>query len=344
MAQIIQPGDAEAASFNDDSSPDARLTAGLKVSVNAQVLPESSLDWYYRVLQLCGSIQGELKSAEVWLRFQALQGEPKDRIWAGLSRVRIHIVDPRPYRKSFDKIVARIIPFKDPSNFLRERLAANDPWAVWLAKEGQFFMADQILRDSVGARVYSISKFVSEFPIRMQENESRLDDTILELNQFGQDAKPLVRKASAWAAKSAATFHQALDCFLSVAAETAVYESDIIRKRMKSRVLDSHAFDKGDQKHLELLEKARGNILDNLREPTMPGEGYVNGEVANPYSHADSKDSYLIQGADIAAGIASKLLETKNLVVVVQSFEYVTYNGHRFSVSDAEEHLRRMGS
>jgi hypothetical protein len=343
VAHIIQPGEAEAASFNDDSSPDARLTAGLKVSINAQVIPESSLDWYFRVLQLCGSIRGELKSAEVWQRFDALRGDSKDRIWAGLSKVHIHIVDPRPYRRSFDKIVERIIPFKDPSNFLRERLAAKDPWAIWLSEQGQFFMADQILRDSVGARVYSISKFVSEFPTRVQENESRLDDTILELNQFGQDAKPLVRKASAWSAKSAATFHQALDCFLSVDAETAVYESDIIRKRMKSRVLDSHTFDKGDQKHLDLLEKARGNILDNLREPTMPGEEYVNGDVANPYCQADSKDSYLIQAADIAAGIASKLLETQNLVFVVQSFEYVTYNGHRFSVSDAEEYLRRTG-
>ena len=49
-----------------------------------------------------------------------------------------------------------------------------------------------------------------------------------------------------------------------------------------------------------------------------------------------------MQAADVAAGIASKLLETENLVAVVKSFEYVTYNGRRLSVSDAEEETRRM--
>jgi hypothetical protein len=62
---VILPGRADAASFNDDSSPDTRQTAGQKVSVNAQVIPENSLAWYYQILQLCPFIKGELKSADV---------------------------------------------------------------------------------------------------------------------------------------------------------------------------------------------------------------------------------------------------------------------------------------
>ena len=110
---------------------------------------------------------------------------------------------------------------------------------------------------------------------------------------------------------------------------------------MRARVLDTHAFDKGDQKHLELLEKARGNILENLSEPVFLGLAIQTGSAAKPYTQTDSRDSYLVQAADVAAGIASKLLETQNLVTVVTNFEYTTYNGQRLSVSDAEEVIRR---
>ena len=89
-------------SFNDDSSPHTQATAGLKVSVNAQVLPENSLDWYYRILLLCQNATGEVKSTEVWPSFQAISGENKDRIWNGLSKVRIHMADPRPYAKDYE--------------------------------------------------------------------------------------------------------------------------------------------------------------------------------------------------------------------------------------------------
>jgi len=87
---------------------------------------------------------------------------------------------------------------------------------------------------------------------------------------------------------------------------------------------------------LELLESARENILKNLSEP------YEFQLEAKPYSQTDCKDSFQVQAADIAAGIASKILETLNLVAVVSSFEYVTYNGRRLSVNEAEEELRLL--
>jgi hypothetical protein len=363
VARIIQPG-PEAASFNDDSSPDTRLTSGQKLSVNAQVVPESALDWFYRVLQLCESIPGELKSANVWERFRTLRGENKAHIWTGLSKVQIHIVDPRPYRKTFDEILKEIIPVDDPTAFLRQQLAAKAPFAIWLSMKSQVFTAERILDDSMASRVHSVSKFPYEgpvpttedirralnlndkpLPIRREEIGQDGGDQVLSLSAFGPDMKPLVRKVSAWSAKSAATFHEALDCFVNSDEEMRWFPNEIIRKRMKTRVLDTHTFDKGDQKHLDLLESARGTILKNLGELEM-GDDFEQGSEAKtetrPYSQTDSKDSYLVQAADIAAGIASKLLETENLVAVVKSFEYVTYNGRRLSVSEAEEETRRM--
>lgn len=335
MSSVIPPGNANARSFNDDSSPDSRLTADLKVSVNAQVLPGSSLDWYYRILQLCASVRGELKSAEVWPRFQAVQGQNRDLIWAGLSRVRIHIVDPRPYRSRFNHILRGVLKVDNPSVFLRERVASKEPFAVWLSQQGQIFTADRILSDSVGARVHSVSRFVSDQPFLLGDDG---DDEIqvLRLSDFGLEIKPLVRKVSVWAAKSAAVFHEALDAFTEVDPETALYSNYLIRARMKARVLDTHTFDSGDQRQINLLERARTTILENLKEfsyrmaPTEP----------KPYVQLGSTDSYLIQAADIAAGIVGRMLETQTLAAVVGAFEYVTYNGRRLSISDAEELMR----
>lgn len=338
MPTIIQPGDQDSASFNDDSSPDTRLTSAQKLSVNAQVLPESSLDWYYQILQLCESIPGEVKSADVWLRFQSIHGISRDRVWTGLSKVRIHIVDPRPYRKSFDEVLRTMLPAQNPASFLQQQVAAKNPQAIWLSNMTQILTAERILYDSIGARVHSLSRFMNDGLLTIVGDTESGDDQVLDLSDFGADVKPLVRKVSAWAAKSAATFHEALDCFLEFDEEIRLFPSQIIRKRMRSRILKTHTFDKGDQKQLELLESARGNILRYLTDPGKLGGGAG----TKPYSQTDSKDSYLVQAADIAAGIASRILETQNLVAVVSLFEYVTYNGRRVSVSDAEEELRQF--
>jgi hypothetical protein len=341
VATIIQPGDSDTASFNDDSSPDTRQTAGQKLSVNAQVAPESQLDWYYQVLQLCESIPGELKSADVWLRFQALRGEDKARIWGGLSKVRIHIVDPRPYRKSLEEILRTVLPYNNPITFLQQQAAAKVPWAIWLSEKGQVYTAERIISDSMGARVHRLSRFLNDvLTMPLGGDSESVEDPILALSNFGRDARPLVRKASVWAAKSAATFHEAMDSFLEFDETFRYFPNEIIRKRMRSRVLKTHTFDQGGQTHLELLETARGNILKKLAEP-----GRLEfGAPAKPYLQTDSKNSFLVQAADIAAGIASKIVETQNLVAVVSAFEYVTYNGRRISANDAEEEMRQMRS
>ena len=119
------------------------------------------------------------------------------------------------------------------------------------------------------------------------------------------------------------------------------FQTDIIKKRMKACILNTHVLDEGNQKQVDLLERARGNILTNLTEPVPDESAFETRIETTPYSQVKSTDSFLVQAADIAAGIASKLLETQGLVAVVGSFEYVTYNGRRLSITDAEEETRR---
>jgi hypothetical protein len=109
---------------------------------------------------------------------------------------------------------------------------------------------------------------------------------------------------------------------------------------MESRVLQTHAFDKGDCQQISLLENARKEILQTLRG----FDSLMNIREIKPYSQVDSSQSYFIQAADIAAGIATRILETDNLEGLVTRFSYVTYNGRRMSMADAEEEVRRLRS
>jgi hypothetical protein len=56
----------------------------------------------------------------------------------------------------------------------------------------------------------------------------------------------------------------------------------------------------------------------------------------------ESKESFYIQAADIAAGIASHIYASEGLIGVVERFEYVTYNGVRLSRSDAEQEVKKV--
>src|SRR6266404_6176796 len=105
IIDVLHGGTHEPSSFNDDSSPHTHLTAGLKVSIDAQVSPGNSLDWYYQLVTMFPNIPAEveLKSKSVLPKFNSLTREQREEIWRrGLSRVRIHIVDPRPYKASID--------------------------------------------------------------------------------------------------------------------------------------------------------------------------------------------------------------------------------------------------
>jgi len=92
---IIFTGSNDAVSFTDEGSPDTRIT-GDKVCINGQVNRDLSLDWYYKIIQFFPDVQGELKSKEVEERFRNFPATTQSVIWAGLGRVKIHIVDPGP--------------------------------------------------------------------------------------------------------------------------------------------------------------------------------------------------------------------------------------------------------
>ena len=169
-------------------------------------------------------------------------------------------------------------------------------------------------------------------------NTKRHPDPV-DIDDFGPETRSLIRSVTGWAAKSAATFDSALQCVQDMEDETASYRfspEGLIRRRMESRILKTHAFDEGNHRHVDLLETARSFILKTLAAPDF----FYRFEAPPRYRQIKSHESPFIQAADVAAGFATRLMETDGLIGVVSRFEYVTYNGVRSSRSDAEERMR----
>jgi hypothetical protein len=337
---IIGFDKSQAVSFNDDTSPDTRATARQRVSINAQVIRERSLHWFEHLRGCCPDVSGEIKSVLAWNALQALPAEGRSNVWSGLSKVRIHVVDPRPYVDKTNALIRRVMDRRDAPEILRQRRFEGDPWATWLTDELTKFTARSILQDSTAARVHLLGQSLKPaFFIGSRFTKDTAKSDVVDVEDFGRDTKPMIRTATAWAAKSAAAFQDAIDCWDDLEEKMAVlrfFPQAMIRKRMESRVLDGHAFDDGNKTQIDLLETVRTRMLTGLA--TNQFSRYL--RKPSLYERFDSRNCLPIQAADIAAGIAVKIFDTTNFVGLVSHFEYVTLNGQRLSIADAGEAQR----
>lgn len=338
-------GNEEAISFTDGSSPDTRAT-GTKVCIEAQVNRDLSLDWYYRVIQLFPDVQGELKSNEVAERFHNFPPETRTAIWRGLRRVRIHIVDPRPHQHRLNNILRKIWKNIQAPNLLAQALREDSSQAKQIAATMRDMVADSILRDSTAVRVQHLARAYKD-PFGANE----IDDTVkhyfarrdsasrrfISTNEF-RHPKSLIHDTASWSAKSSAAFHSVLDTEMDCGEERFA-DGSFVRRKMAKELLSVHAFDEGNQRHLDLLEQKRRELLEELEEPDY---FYGLRPELRGIVPAESRQSFYVQAADIAAGIASHIFVSGGLIDVIERFEYVTYNGLRISRADAEEEMRML--
>lgn len=350
---IIFDGSGEAISFNDEGSPHSHSTGRTKVFINAQVDRGVPLDWFQKLLAFFPDISGELKSAVVVAKFKDLPIGTRDRIWHSLHRVRIHIVDPRPHYRQIDHIIRR--SWKDDSApaRLREMAAEGSPTAHFVLAKRRELVANSILRDSTAARVQWLGRALSDplFAVDLPEplsflGRSRRESArLVTLEDFRRSGeRDVVRNVASWAAKAAAAFHATLDAARSPDEDDVMtYRFDFghsMRRRMSQTLLPQHAFDKGNRPHIDLLEQSRQSMIDEL----SANDHFYRVIGSRPgFVELESKESYYVQAADIAAGIASDVYASRKLIGVVERFEYVTFNGERVSRADAEEWMRNGG-
>jgi len=345
---IIFDGNGEAVSFNDDSSPRTDQTGGTKVSINAQVDRGVSLDWFFKLLALFPDFPEELKSAIVVAKFKDLPSETRDAVWRSLSRVRIHIVDPRPHYREMENSLRDAWRMDNAPDVLRQMERDSAPGAREIRTMMREMVADWLLRDSAPIRVQGLARAMSN-PVALAAPDELSPffggrsepEPLVDVTDFGRPGdRHLVGSVASWSAKASAAFHAALDVVTEPSeSDMMMYRFDfgrLVCGRMLQELLPMHAFDKGNEAQIRLLENTRHAVLDGLtandhfyrviRQPSFP--------------ELESKESYYIQGADFAAGIAADLYTKEKLIGVVSRFEYVTYNGVRLSRADAEETMR----
>ena len=123
---LIIPGHLGAVSFNDVGSPVTTTTSSLKVHIDAQVVRTEDLNWYYKLIQLCPDIQGELKSHIVCERFYDLPFMTRAAIWTTLGKVLIHVVDPRPYKFTIYSHLRTVLKRDDAPEYIRRKSSDGD--------------------------------------------------------------------------------------------------------------------------------------------------------------------------------------------------------------------------
>jgi hypothetical protein len=347
---LIFTGNDDAISFTDEGSPDSRIT-GEKVCVNGQVDRGLSLDWYYKTIQFFPDVQGELKSKEVAERLKNFPASTQTVIWAGMARVKIHIVDPRSHRHRINNMLRSVWKNDQAPRLLAEGERQGLPYAKYFSARLREMVADSILQDSTAVRVQSLGRVLLD-PIGLGEppeslrpffrGSRRLFQPLISTDDF-QKPKSLIRDVTSWSAKSSAAFHAALDAALTLDedafAMTRFGDGDFFRRKMAAQLLPVHAFDDGNQKQLDLLDDKRNALF---RELTAHDHVYGFMRKRPGIVAVESRESLYVQAADIAAGIASQIYGTHGLIGVLEKFEYVTYNGVRVSRSDAEEEMRKL--
>lgn len=342
---ILKSGSHNAASFTDETSPDTRTTRRRNVSIHATVIPDKRHDWYYEFLRLFPNIHEELKSSQALKSYKDLPRDKRHLIWNTLKEVHIHVSDPLDIQAGFERAAEKATGRPDAMALLRQRAYEGDEVSKQLLGFVNDSTAKLVIRSGLSRTVkrfvrhyepyWSLRRFV-------KHDEFDWDDSDIDLSSLkSSNPGSVVRNAVTYTSKSAAAFSDAMDAFL----EPDTYHSAYVMRRKMNRALQaSHAFDMGNERAIEWIEDERENVAREIMLRSDYGYDYYGDfgrEIPlSPLQSINSGESFFIQAADIAAGLARYLYEINGILGITIHFDYVTFNGRRVSRDDATEIMR----
>ena len=333
---ILTAGSPDALSFTDDTS---LPNAGAKVSIHAQVIRELPLDWYYALLQRTPSHASELKSTVIVEVFFALPDFERRRVLSTMKTVRIHVNDPRLYTHDVDELLSDIVPGGDVPGFIKRLNRAQQGVAE---NERRKMIARRMLRDAPSQQIrlkHLLWEYQSGLRISTWHREPLIDDELMpyfeekppkefDFVPFERSRKNAVNVLSAFLSKSESVFCEALDG-IDQFIEKGTQSPMLVAFQLSRILSESHAFDKGDAQEVQWIDGERHDVLGRIDHhrmfPVQPA----------PLPEVDSRNSFLVQAADFAAGIAREIWSRNSLPHLVDKFDYVTYNGRRIPESEA---------
>src|SRR5207244_783920 len=98
--------------------------------------------------------------------------EEQNRVWKGLSKVRIHIVDPHHYQESADNILRSATKRHDAPELLRQWAQEGRPFAKPFLDILRRHTAKRIVEDSAAGRAHSLAFYLTDTPFAGSEQDA----------------------------------------------------------------------------------------------------------------------------------------------------------------------------
>lgn len=318
-----------AVSFTDETHRINKEKTSRRIWTHAQISNRDSVLWFHELRTLYPEIEGELKSFNIVKDFDKMQRNLKFRVASGVRKARIHIVDTLAYEAREKQIFREIYKCDNYEKFIQNLPDKNQAKKIILMMEEG--IAERIIFDSPAQRLerkIQATRYLGYGYYTSQANERHRKRLSTDLEPFKKGSKKIYDTASKYVSKSSSIFSDALDFtergFCGGEYETRQQVGDILNV--------SHAFDEGDNQSIQWLEEQREYFIEGVVYNAF-------GNNAKLYGNVDSKLSFRVQAADIAAGIAQKKYDENGLESVFECFDYITFNGERINEINIRERL-----
>ena len=287
----------------------------------------------------------EIKSSRILEEFHNLPTDFKGRIWVGMKKVIINIVDSLSYQLDYRKILANVYKHDRAYELLSLHANEGDEFAKDILKRMDETICEWVIRDSPPERLkemlrprhdtYSLAFYMNGQPT------SRYDVEV-DLTPFKKKTSSMAGKAVKYASKSGSVFNPAID---KVNPMMRYQPDSWMHYEVKQTLRHSHAFDRGDNKSIEWIDSQRrkiGGSGPGYHDYVFDYGSWEASESFEDFSYGKlhsiaSEASSFTQAADIAAGFARQDYERYGIAAVAGRFEYVTINGERITQNNAEE-------
>ena len=209
----------------------------------------------------------------------------------------------------------------------------------------------QVIRELSLSWFYDLIKLYPGEPgeVKWQYYQEKVD-----LSPFKKKTSSVTGKVVKAAAKSGSVFNPAIE----LAHPLRMFRNEYwVKMQISSMLRESHAFDEGDERSLDWIDRERRDIgrmgvyynypLDAYEDDGLITEDWQSGCNVSFESYDDiaygrlyrikSEGSSYIQAADIAAGFARQVYERHGIPAVAGNFECVTLNGERITHNNAEQ-------
>jgi hypothetical protein len=208
----------EPKSFTDETSPRQLTRSDRKVSIHGQVIREESLAWFRDLIKLYPGESPEVKSIRILEDFHNQPRDLRNRVWAGMKRVRINLVDSLPYQADYKEVLRDVYKHSHAYELLKENAGHGDRFAKAVLNRMDESVTEDIIKDSTAYRLremmhprnargiwgYGFARHTSN------DSVSRYEESV-NLEPFKRKTSSMTGKAVKYAAKAASVFAPAID-------------------------------------------------------------------------------------------------------------------------------------